>query len=461
MNEAEWSKQEFGDAALGDCRRTDRLVAMGARMAAQPAGNVTAVFAISAEREGAFRFLENDDVAAAKITEAAARAAAQRADEDRIVFAAVDGSSLNLPDASGRRGLGRVGTRKADAQGLLVMTAIAIGSTGTPLGIIGQHYWTRDRRAPKKKAASRLRRNVKEKETQHWLTVMAQAKTAFADVAPNTRLWFQLDRGGDAWPILSAAHDDSHWLTVRAAWDRRLVTTDEKQRYLWETMEKADVTGSYGLDVPALTNKRAARAAVMVVRAAEVTLDLVARPASARLPTRVWAVWTREEGTCPEGEEPIEWMLLTDYPVSNLADAQLVIRGYAERWRIEQFHRIWKSGACNVEDTQLGDRDHIITWATLHASVAMRIMRLTYLSRTRPEEPASVELSRNEVDAAILVSETKKFKRGDVLTIGQVILLIAECGGYTGKSSGGPPGALVLARGLRRVETVAKVLDKL
>ena len=256
--------------------------------------------------------------------------------------------------------------------------------------------------------------------------------------------------------MLRTAVEADHWITVRASWDRRLVTTDEQQRYLWETMDQAPLRDAYTLAVPALADgKRTARTALMVVRAAEVTLDLVAKPSEKHIPTRLWAVWVSESGSCPEGEDPIEWMLLTNHPVHDVADAQLVIRGYTQRWRIEQFHRAWKSGACRVEQTLLEDRDHIIIWATLQASVALRIVRLTYLARHRPDEPADLELTRHEVDAAILLSGTKTFRRGDQLSIAQAVLLVAQCGGYTGKSSGGPAGALVLARGLAKIQIAA------
>lgn len=461
MDEAQWSMQEFGGARLGDQRRTNRLVAMGAQVAAKPAGNITAVFSDSAEREGAFRFVENDGVEGAEVTRAAARAAAARARGESFVFAPVDGSSLNLPDDDGRRRLGRVGTRKTNAQGLQVMTGIGISPDGTPLGILGQVYWTRDRTGPRKKN-SRNKRGVEDKETKHWLAVMDQAHEAMQSEAPGTRLWFQEDRGADAWPVLRTVEEAKHWITVRASWDRRLVTSDAQQRYLWETMETAALRGSYTIDVLASSDgKRSARTARLVVRAAEVTLDLIAKPSERHLPTRIWAVWVCEDGSTPDGEEPIEWMLLTNYPVLTFSEAELVIRGYSYRWRIEQFHRTWKSGACRVEDTQLGDRDHIITWASILASVAMRIIRMTYFARHRPDEPAEVELTRNEIDAAILVSETKKFRRGARITISQAIQLIAQCGGYVGKSSGGPPGALVIARGLASIKTVAKVLEKM
>ena len=42
------------------------------------------------------------------------------------------------------------------------------------------------------------------------------------------------------------------------------------------------------------------------------------------------------------------------------------------------------------------------------------------------------------------------------LTIGQAVTHIAEIGGYTGKSSGGPPGSTTIGRGLERVQLVAE-----
>ena len=46
-------------------------------------------------------------------------------------------------------------------------------------------------------------------------------------------------------------------------------------------------------------------------------------------------------------------MLLTNAPTGTLGEAQAVLRGYAMRWRIEEFHKTWKSGRCHVELTQL------------------------------------------------------------------------------------------------------------
>jgi len=46
----------------------------------------------------------------------------------------------------------------------------------------------------------------------------------------------------------------------------------------------------------------------------------------------------------PDGEEPVEWMLLTNQSVSNLEEACERVRWYSLRWRIEMYFKgseIW------------------------------------------------------------------------------------------------------------------------
>ena len=50
-----WAEKEFGKAALGDARRTKRLVEVAASVATQPSGTVTGTFRRTDEREGAYR----------------------------------------------------------------------------------------------------------------------------------------------------------------------------------------------------------------------------------------------------------------------------------------------------------------------------------------------------------------------------------------------------------------------
>ena len=457
-DERAWAEQEFGLAELGNLGRLKRLIAIGERVAAAPGGKITEVFTDSASREGAFRFVQNDLVSEEELMQAAHLACAERSNAYEFAYVPVDQTSLNLTDEAGGKGLGDVGRSCDSARGLQVMTAIAISPDGTPLGISGQSFWARQV-GPKKSPQDRARQLPSEKETQRWLDVIAQTREDFAMMAPTTRPWFQLDAGADAWPILVDAVGSEGWLTVRACRDRRLETpSQESQHYLWATMEREEPLGDYLLDVPA-TQKRKARRARMTIRARRVTLDLKDRRTEKHFPLDVWAVLAREEGTTPSGEDPLEWLLLTTYPVHGLEAAHAVVLGYSQRWRVEDFHKAWKSGACRVEENQLRDYQHIVIWAAILASVAMRIVRLTWLSRNAPELPATVELTQPEIDATILASSTTKYRPGDVPTIAEAVLWIAREGGYTGKSSGGPPGVLVIARGLKGLRVLARVLS--
>ena len=135
-----------------------------------------------------------------------------------------------------------------------------------------------------------------------------------------------------------------------------------------------------------------------------------------------------------------------------------VVLGYAQRWRIEELHKAWKSGACKVEESQLRDAEHLIPWAIILASVSVRILRMTYLARTAPDTPASVEFDPREIRVVVALAKLKK-KPTSAPTIKQVVGWIAQLGGYIGPTSGGPPGALVIARGLDRLQLAFELLD--
>src|SRR5262245_3096802 len=93
-----WAGQEFGQARLGDARRTRRLVSMGAQALATPGGKLTEVFSESAAREGAYRFVENEDIEAQEIADAAHRATVRRCVGSPLAWVPIDQTSLTRYD---------------------------------------------------------------------------------------------------------------------------------------------------------------------------------------------------------------------------------------------------------------------------------------------------------------------------------------------------------------------------
>jgi hypothetical protein len=445
-----WAEDVFGEAECGDRRRTDRVVSIAASAASAPAGTITAVLTESAARQGAFRWLENPLVHSAAISEAMFGSTV-RACNGKKVFVAIDGSSLALTDLAGSRDVGGVGAWRQNGRGLQVASALAIASDGTPIGIAGQTYWARQKKTTKYQTDHSM-----ETETRYGVDLLKDVHARFTEHNADVTPWFQLDRGYDVWPVLLEAVRNNMLITVRANHDR-CVRKDrhEPTQYLKELAYSAPRLGYYELQIPGRPG-RSARSAKMQVRARKVTIELHVTAKKCQYVTLT--VVLVEECT---KDNPLTWMLLTTAPVRSRKDALEVVRGYTMRWRIEEFHRAWKKGVCNVEDTQLRSRESIIKWATILAAVAARSIRLTYLAREQPDLPATEEFSRDELHAIIALRQPKGVKLSATPSLATAVGWIADLGGYTGKSSGGPPGPTVVTRGLGKVDALAKGLKNM
>jgi hypothetical protein len=466
MDEAQrWAEEEFGEAQLGDVRRTRRLVMLGAELARQPAGTVTRACGSSASREGAFRWLESDAVRVEPVRDALVQAALGRCAEHKLVYVSIDGTSLTLTDKTGEKGLGAVGSWSMGSRGVHAMTAFAVAPDGCPIGICGQRMWVRESRS--RHANARRSGDLQERETRFWLELLGESHAEFARAAPGCTPWYQLDRGADCWPVLDLARQSDLLLTVRATHDRRV---DGQVAHLWSVLERSPLKGYLHVDVPARPvlrkrkrtggrrvfwrTDRKARKAKVALRAATVPL-LLTTAAGVRFTVDFNAVLVREVGPV---KDRIEWLLLTTHPVRTRSETLTVVHAYKHRWRIEELHRTWKRGLCRVEDTQLRSREAIFKWATLLATVASRAMRLTYLAREQPDLPATEELSRVELRAIIALRTPKGVALDHVPPLSQALRWIADLGGYTGPWNG-PPGPTVVGRGLRTVLAAARAFE--
>ena len=89
----------------------------------------------------------------------------------------------------------------------------------------------------------------------------------------------------------------------------------------------------------------------------------------------------------------------------------------------------------------------------------MRVLRLMYLSRVAPKTDATVEFEPVEIRAIVLLRKPKDVRAAKRrFAMAQVVRWVADLGGYTGKSSGGPPGAIVITRGLEYIRSAVALL---
>ncbi|MBK9264884.1 MAG: IS4 family transposase [Polyangiaceae bacterium] len=300
---------------------------------------------------------------------------------------------------------------------------------------------------------------VAEKETRHWLRTIEASNERLA--ASKTRLWFQIDREGDRYATLKSLHDTGQWFTARSTYGSRFVRNGRRKERLAEVLARTPPRGTYRLFVRSRDDRKG-RMATLRIHTTSVVLDMFERATRERYLLPVNIVDVHEMGTIPDGEEPIHWRLMTNHSIDTDEDVALVLYGYTQRWRIEDLHKTWKSGACRVEDTQLRSTRRVIKWAMIMAATAARIERIKLLARTDPLQPASIEFGPHEIAATLLMK--RKYKKQtetipeSMPTIGQFTIWLAELGGYMGKSSGGPPGSITIQRGLDFILPIAAAL---
>jgi hypothetical protein len=455
-----WGREEFGAAVLGDSRLARRAVRMAAAAAARPGGRILDVFQTSAERQGAYDFLENSRFGAEPLAASMFTATAERCVGESYVFVATDGSSVSLTDRRRTKDFGAVGATNKGGRGIKVINALAVSELGVPLGLLSQRWWTRPAHKKRNNCHSRA---LREKETQHWVDAIEQSREILRTHAPSVRPWFVLDREGDKRHCLELFDRlrDVEW-TIRSSFNRRLSKT-LGAHYLLDSLRPLRPLTDYELRIPRGAG-RPGRTAIVDVRSTEVTLRLRDRKTE-RLHDQKLFVVEALERTPPKGSVPIAWRLLTSHRAETAEDALLVLSSYAQRWRVEDFHKTWKSGACDIEASQLRRTSHALKWFTLMAAVAARIERIKVLSREQPDLPASEVLKPHEIRALILMKREHK-KRTETIpdsmpTLAQATLWLAELGGYTGKSSGGPPGSITIRRGLDFVRPAALAIKAL
>jgi len=415
----------------------------------RPSGRVTQVCRTSAERQGAYDLLNSKSFGPGALHAAVVQSTLEQASEGTLTMIAIDGTSLSLVDRAGEKDFGSIGARSQGGRGIKFLNAYAMEEDGTPIGLLRQDWWLRPNEQQDKLP-------VHERESQEWVDAVNSTSLLLRGwKAPG---WYQLDREGDNGRLLAALAESGQLFTVRSSHgDRRLVGQSTKR--LRHLANAAPVSYRSQVQLPGRSGRRR-RTAQVAVRATSVELDLGKLGSLS-----VNVVDVKEAGRVPAGEKALHWRLLTNHPVNGPLEAARVIHGYRLRWRVEEFHKTWKSGACAVEETQLRSAEAVVKWAIVMAATATRIERLKYLHRNEPGLPATEVLTKWEIMAAIILRKKYK-KRTDPApkanpTIGEIMSWIADFGGYTGKSSGGPPGSIVLRRGMEVMAPLAAGLEQM
>ena len=114
-----------------------------------------------------------------------------------------------------------------------------------------------------------------------------------------------------------------------------------------------------------------------------------------------------------------------------------MLEWYRLRWRIEDWHRILKSG-CKVE--YLGHRtaERIERAVTIKPVIAWRLAAMTLLGRETPELPAAVFFT--QIQMRVLRHFASRRRLAEPANLGRAVRAMAILGGYLYRKNAPLPG---------------------
>jgi len=163
---SQWAEEEFGEANLGDPRRTRRLIAIATARAQRPSVSLPQSFDNKAGLKAMYEFCDNEHVRRDAILASHYQATARRVATEQIVLAVQDTTYVDYSHHPATQGLGILTDEQQ--RGVLLHSTLMVTPNRVPLGLIDQQVIYRDP-AEFGKKHRRKQRPIEEKERRKWL----------------------------------------------------------------------------------------------------------------------------------------------------------------------------------------------------------------------------------------------------------------------------------------------------
>jgi len=448
-----WADEELGAADFGDERLNRRSRKVLERLAEQPLFSIPSACNGWAETQAAYRFFDNEKVSADKVLSAHEGATIERLREQSLVLCIQDTSELDYTRHAQTNGLGPLTYH--ERRGLFLHPTLAVTPERLCLGVIHHHMWTRDDATHGKKTRTCLRsKAIEDKESQRWVDGY-RAMCKVAEKIPTTKLMSVADREADFYEMFyeAAEANNAVELLIRSRCDRVL----EDGGKLRERVATAEVLGTMEFDLPPADN-RIGRHVIQELRTVRCTLKAPYRPKSQKLlPDLAITAVLASEKTPPPDTEPLQWLLLTTREVTPFEQAATVVDLYLCRWQIEVYFRILKSG-CTIEQLQLEDVKRLKPALAVYMIVAWRVLFVTMVGRKYPNLPCDVVFATQEWQAVYVVTKRQPAPTTPP-ALSEMVVMIAEWGGFTNRAADGPPGPKTIWIGLQRAKDFARGIE--
>jgi Transposase Tn5 dimerisation domain/Transposase DNA-binding len=413
---------------------------MAAMMAMNPTASLPRQSSGWADLKAAYRLLNNDRIKPGDIGAVHRELTRQACAGHKLILCVQDDSDLAAV--------------KIEAEQNLMHTTLAVTPDARLLGVLDQKFVMRGEKHSKQE--TRKQRADRWKESDLWL----EAVTDVGQAPPGCRFVQVCDRGADDLRFFNRCIKQDSGFVVRAKHDR---CVNNKSAKLWSYMQSLPIAGQTVARIGTQRNglgkvTRRGRSATLSVRYATLQLDKPCNHPGEGNDALTLNVVYLQELNPPEGDEPVDWMLLTSEPVTNLQEALLIVEHYRVRWVIEEWHRAVKEG-CRLEHSQLTERSALLRLTAVVSVIGVRLIQLRDLA----EDPKTADQPQHLQQLVpplwiLIVAALAKLPSAE-MTPKQFLQTIARCGGWIGRRSDGRPGWKTIWLGWRDIQKMVEGIE--
>jgi hypothetical protein len=449
MNLRTCGEVNFGRLDLGDARRTARLVTLFDTMAKHPGGTLPDKLSDPADLRAFYRLMRRRAVTHARIM--AGHMAATR--DKMIACSQGGGVVLNLHDAteldyttlkSLADQLGQIG--QGTHVGYICHNSLAVQAQ--PQRVLGLSSQILHHRANVSKNETIPHKREREnRESRLWMEGAQQSGPA-----PEGCLWVDVsDSLSDTFEYMAFEISTGRHFVLRSRENRKLNVAVGSENYLYEAVRKQAPVAAYEVMVQGTAKRKARKARVQV----SFTAVEIAPPGKKlgeyeNRPLAMWAVRVWEPHP-PQGAEALEWILLTNVPVLDDADALERVKWYEMRWIVEDLHKGMKTG-CGIESLQFTTIDRLEPAIAVLSVLATTLLELRDAAR---QPDADVRPATDVVSTEYVEVLTGHYgaRMGTQPSILKFYLHVARLGGHQNRKKD-LPGWITLWRGWMKLESM-------
>lgn len=443
-----WGRRNFAASDLGDRRRTHCLVRLADVLCRHPGGTLPDKLNRPADLRAFYRLMNRPEVT----HEAILRPHAAHTREciaalgTGVVLLLHDATELDYTaKATVSQHLSQIGD--GSHRGYICHNSLAVrADTGAVLGLTSQILHRRAS-VPERETVKDKRQRL-DRESRLWV----QGAQASGPAPPGVLCVDVSDSLSDTFEYMAFEVAEGRHFVLREREDRRLQTPVAGHRYLEAAMRAQPAVGQRTLCVQASPG-RSARTTTVQVSFLPVCLAVPGKHHGEypKKPLALWAVRVWEPNT-PAGEQPLEWILLTNVAVEQPADAQTRVEWYERRPIVEEYHKGMKTG-CRIESMQFTQVERLEPAIAVLSAVTTTLLQLRDAARAPDADrrPATEVIGADYVE--VLVQHYGR-RLGPRPTVRAFYMHVARLGGHQNRKADGFPGWITLWRGWTRLQAM-------